>query len=171
MSRCHQICNFCKKINHFELVCRSKRNQSKPVHTVGTDTCSDSEISDNDSSNELAFGLAINSNMPDISCKRPTIKVKVEGHALRMLVDTGSSIHVIDEKAYNAMKPKPKLNKTDTKVYAYGSIEAVKIMGQFQAMMETPNKLTTAMIYVTKGNSGNPLSYTTSVALQVVQEI
>ena len=166
-----KICNFCKKINHFELVCRSKRNQSKPVHTVGTDTCSDSEISDNDSSNELAFGLAINSNKPDISCKRPTIKVKVEGHALRMLVDTGSSIHVIDEKAYNAMKPKPKLNKTDTKVYAYGSIEAVKIMGQFQAMMETPNKLTTAMIYVTKGNSGNPLSYTTSVALQVVQEI
>jgi len=63
------------------------------VHTVGTDTCSDSEISDNDSSNELAFGLAINSNKPDISCKRPTIKVK--GHALRMLVDTGSSINLV----------------------------------------------------------------------------
>ncbi|XP_052777873.1 uncharacterized protein K02A2.6-like [Mya arenaria] len=88
-----------------------------------------------------------------------------------MLVDTGSSINVIDEKAYNAMKPKPKLNKTDTKVYAYGSIEAVKIMGQFQAMIETKDKFTTAMIYVTKGNSGNLLSYSTSVSLQVVPEI
>ena len=38
-------------------------------------------------------------------------------------------------------------------------------------MMETQNKLTTAMMYVTKGNSGNLLSYTTSVALQVVPEI
>lgn len=167
-----KICNFCKKMNHFEIVCRSKHKQSKPVHTLGTDNCSDSEISDNDkSSNEFAFGLAINSNKPDISCKRPTIKVKVEGHALKMLVDTGSSINVIDEKAYNAMKPKPKLNKTDTKVYAYGSIEAVKIMGQFQAMIETKDKFTTAMIYVTKGNSGNLLSYSTSVSLQVVPEI
>ena len=118
----------------------SLQTQSVKASAHSTDTCSDSEISDNDSSNELAFGLAINSNKPDISCKRPTIKVKVEGHAFRMLVDTGSSINVIDEKAYNAIKPKPTLNKTDTKVYAYGSTEAVKIMGQFQAMIETQNK-------------------------------
>ena len=105
----------------------SLQTRSVKASAHSTDTCSDSEISDNDSSNKLAFGLAINSNKQDISCKRPTIKVKVEGHAFRMLVDTGSSINVIDEKAYNAIKPKPTLNKT--KVYAYGSTEAVKNYG------------------------------------------
>ena len=64
-----------------------------------------------------------------------------------------------------------KLSKSDTKAYAYGADTKVTLLGKFQATVETESKLTTAPFYVTQGNSGNLLSYMTSVDLQVISEI
>ena len=61
--------------------------------------------------------------------------------------------------------------KSDTKVYAYGANENVSLLGKFQATVETTDKITSAPFYVTKGKSGNLVSYTTSVDLQVIPEI
>ena len=88
-----------------------------------------------------------------------------------ILVDTGSSINVIDESTYQSMKSKPKLSKSDTKAYAYGTDAKVSLLGMFQATVETESKLTTAPFYVAQGKSGNLLSYMTSVDLQVIPEI
>ena len=69
------------------------------------------------------------------------------------------------------MTNQPKLSKSDTKAYAYGADAKVTLLGKFQATVETESKLTTAPFYVTQGNSGNLLSYMTSVDLQVIPEI
>ena len=69
----------------------------------------------------------------------------------------------MDESTYRSMKQQPKLCKSDTKVYVYGANEKVSLLGKFQATVETSDKMTSAPFYVTKGKSGNLLSYTTSL--------
>ena len=77
----------------------------------------------------------------------------------------------MDESTYKSMKQQSKLCKWDTKVYAYEANEKVSLLGRFQATVETSDEITSAPFYVTKGKSGNLLSYTTSVDLQVIPEI
>ena len=159
-----KTCNFCHKNNHFESVCRAKKKQSrsKIVHNIENSNSS----SDNETDDYL-FGL---SNINTVT-SRPKIKINLNESPICILVDTGSSINVIDEYTYKSMKIQPKLSKSDTKAYAYGTDAKVSLLGKFQATVETDNKLTTAPFYVAQGNSGNLLSYMTSVDLQVIPEI
>ena len=159
-------CNFCHKKNHFESVCRAKKRQtiSKTVHNIEN---SDNSSSSDEETGGYLFGL---SNVNSVT-SRPKIKIKVNESPICILVDTGSSINVIDECTYKSMTNQPKLSKSDTKAYAYGADAKVTLLGKFQATVETESKLTTAPFYVTQGNSGNLLSYMTSVDLQVIPEI
>ena len=75
---------------------------------------------------------------------RPKIKINLNESPICILVDTGSSINVIDENTYESMKIQPKLSKSDTKAYAYGTDAKVSLLGKFQATVETDSKLTTA---------------------------
>ena len=46
-----------------------------------------------------------------------------------MLIDTGSSINVIDEKTFKNFMCDAKLSKANTKVYTYGSDNTLQLMG------------------------------------------
>ena len=102
--------------------------------------------------------------------QRPTLKVCINGSKVKALIDTGSSINVIDENTYSKLQDKINLKKTHTKVYAYGASK-VKLLGKFEATIETENIITTAPIYVSRGSSGNLLSYQTSVDLKIIPAI
>ena len=103
------------------------------------------------------FGLSCLNAMTS----RPKIRIHVKGHPVNILIDTGSSTNVMDGSTYKSMKQQPKLCKSDTKVYAYGANEKVSLLGKFQALVETSDKITSAPFYVTKGKSRNLLSYIT----------
>ena len=134
-----KTCNFCKKKNHFASVCHAKKRQarSRTVHNVE----SSDETRDNETENYL-FGLSSLNAMTS----RPKIRIHVNEHPVKILIDTGSSINVMDESTYKSMKQKPKLCKSDTKVYAYGANEKVSLLGKFQTTVETSDKIT---FYVT----------------------
>ncbi|XP_060594467.1 uncharacterized protein LOC132748833 [Ruditapes philippinarum] len=112
------------------------------------------------------YGLTVNS----MQLQRPNLKVYINGCKIKALVDTGSSINVIDERTYSKLHNKVRLKKAHTKVYAYGSSK-VTLLGKFQAQIESKSKITSAPVYVTKGNSGNLLSYQTSVDLDIIPVI
>ncbi|CAC5363752.1 unnamed protein product [Mytilus coruscus] len=102
---------------------------------------------------------------------QPRICVKINESNINVLIDTGSSINVIDEDTYNRMKRKPKLIATKTKVFAYGSHQNLDFVGKFDTVIETRDKLTNATVYVSKGTSGNLLCYDTSLELQIIPQI
>lgn len=154
-------CNFCKKLNHFEVVCRSKKRQVNKVYDSGhSDT--DSNTNSDDQEN-FCFGLNLifgeHQTIPpktvNALSSKPVISVTVDRNKVKTLIDTGSTINVIDEDTYSRMSPKPKLSKTDSKVYAYGTNNTVHLLGKFQATVETESKITTAPVYVAKGKCGN----------------
>ncbi|XP_053380302.1 uncharacterized protein K02A2.6-like [Mercenaria mercenaria] len=155
-------CLYCHKKNHFESVCRSKTMKSRKTHNLNDYSSSD----DSDQSDNYAFGLTVNA-----MSRRPYVSALVNGHNVKFLIDTGSSVNVLDQETYNKMNPKPKLQKPNLKVFAYGTDSHVKLLGKFVTTVETKQKYTTAEILVTEGKSGNLLSYLTSVELQVIPEI
>ncbi|XP_063400348.1 uncharacterized protein K02A2.6-like [Mytilus trossulus] len=102
---------------------------------------------------------------------QPKINVKINNSNVDILIDTGSSINVIDESTFENIKCKPKLSHADTKVFAYGSDKNLKLMGKFHATIETDHKIKTAPVYAMKGRYGNLLCYDTSVDLSIVPVI
>ena len=81
----------------------------------------------NDSSDEegYLFGLETGennqANVNSVKSKHKRLNVKVNGLNVQMLVDTGSSINILDENTYQKFQIKPKLSKTETEVFTDGS--------------------------------------------------
>ena len=71
-----------------------------------------------------------------------------------MLVDSGSSINVIDEQTFDKINQKVALRRASTRVFAHGS-------------SKTLHFLNVADIYVIKGNYGCLLGYETCVQLAI----
>ncbi|CAC5369011.1 unnamed protein product [Mytilus coruscus] len=138
-------------------MCRSKRN-TNTKRSVNTLENSDFENNfecqskiDSSSDDEYVFGLQTESTKGTVnSIKRdqPRICVKINESNINVLIDTGSSINVIDEDTYNRMKRKPKLIATKTKSFR------IWISSKFRFR-----------------TSGNLLCYDTSLELQIIPQI
>ena len=76
--------------------------------------------------------------------------VQLNNSEVDMLIDTGSSINVIDEKTFKNLKCDAKRSKANTKVYTYGSDNTLQLMGKFYATFESSDKIVTAPVFVVK---------------------
>ncbi|XP_053381714.1 uncharacterized protein LOC128549223 [Mercenaria mercenaria] len=85
-------CLYCHKKKHFESVCRSKTMKSRKTHNLNDYSSSD----DSDQSDNYAFGLTVNA-----MSRRPYVSALVNGHNVKFLIDTGSSVNVLDQETYN----------------------------------------------------------------------
>lgn len=161
-----KLCHACKKLNHFASVCRSKhKSVTKSVNQIDENQ-SFSENSDSDE--EYLFGVQTNEQVNAVHQKQPKTTVIINGLYTEFLIDTGSSINVIDEGTFSKLKDTPQLKKSDTKVFTYGSNSNLDMKGKFEGTIETNSRITTATVYVVKGNYGNLLGYKTLVDLQVI---
>ena len=81
--------------------------------------CSDlRKLSDYSEKDKDVFTLSPYST--GINCnKHPMFKVRVNETWLDLLVDSGSSIHLLDCKSLNKLKPRPTLEPTNAKIYPY----------------------------------------------------
>ena len=173
-------CRFCSIKGHFESCCRKKHQNQKRKTVNHMDNYYQNygtNNNDNDSSEEEAylFGLEFGENnqasINSVKSKQPRLNVKVDGLNVQMLVDTGSSINILDENTYQRFQVKPKLSKTETKVFTYGSNTNFPLLGKFMGTVESKDKITTTNFYATKGSSGCLLSYESAVGLQIIPEI
>ena len=83
-----------------------------------------------------------------------TVTAKISDYRCDLRVDTGASVNILDEETFIQIPSDPKLEKTSVKVYPYNSNSPVKLLGKFQATVETKKRNTVATVYVTEGNSG-----------------
>ena len=95
---------------------------------------------DSDDSYDQAFGIKVN----HVKIKQPKTEVSINGQKCKLLVDTGSSINLLNETVVDKMKTKPKISKPDTSAYAYGQKQKLPIKGKFMATLETTKKIATA---------------------------
>jgi hypothetical protein len=97
---------------------------------------------------------------------------------LQVLIYSGASIDVIDEKAYHAITKSPQKNQlslrhTSTKIYSYGGASPLPVIGTFSTRVESKTRARTppATIYVTKDENGGLLSYKTATELEFISVI
>ena len=96
---------------------------------------------------------------------RTLVTAKVNDLQCILLVDTGASVHICNETIYDRLPSTMKSDKTSVKSYPYNSHSPVELLGNFQATVETKNRITVATFFVSIGNSGPILGSETSQEL------
>lgn len=169
-----KTCAYCKKRDHFVSVCfkKKKKERQYKVKQVDLDqaSCTESENELDESENsetDISFGITVN----QVKRKPPKTEILINGLKCKLLVDTGSSINLLNESALQRMKTRPRISKTDTKAYAYGQKQKLPIKGKISAEVEASKKITTATFYIIGGSNDSLLSYDTSVQLGLIPEI
>jgi hypothetical protein len=97
--------------------------------------------------------------------------VKIEGVDVRMMIDSGASINILDERTLKRItgQRKVKLCKATTTIYAYGSTSSLPILGQFKGEIESKNKFTCAEFFVVKGMNGSLICYKIAEELDFIK--
>ena len=88
---------------------------------------------------------------------------------MHFLIDTGATVDIIDANTFEKLRKKVSLQKSTTKIYAYGFQTPLPLKGQFQATLESKKRYTVSQIYVIDGAGGNLLSAKTAQDLAFVQ--
>ena len=88
---------------------------------------------------------------------------------VHFLIDTGATVDIIDSNTFEKLNKKVSLQKSLTKIYAYGFQIPLPLKGQFQATLEAKKRYTVSQIYVIDGAGGNLLSAKTAQDLALVQ--
>ena len=66
--------------------------------------------------------------------------VKINGTSINIMTDTGASVNILDEVAFAKLKKKPKVDKTNEKIFPYGSNKPLPLLGKCQCEVETEKK-------------------------------
>ena len=141
MSSSREILYFCRKPNHFAKVCRSKNKDQRPrskrtvnnVDNDNTKVCAKND--DSSSDDDYVFGLT-EAKVNNVKKGQSKMCVQLNNSEVDMLIDTGSSINVIDEKTFKNLKCDAKLSKANTKVYTYGSNNTLQLMGNLMLRLK-----------------------------------
>ena len=56
---------------------------------------------------------------------------------VKFLVDTGATVDLVDSQTYDLLINKVTLQKSNTKIYAYGATKPLPLKGRFQATMDS----------------------------------
>ena len=152
-------CSSCGKLGHYEKVCRSKKPQAaaqEPMFRRKKQTVKrlqdKASNDDDDSYDEYIFSPHDGGNQA-----QPWATVNMCDTDIRMLVDTGSTVNIIDSHTYQ-MKRTPMLRKPGrTNIYAYGSHKPITMRGKFETTIIANGSSIVAEVYVTPVTSGNIL--------------
>ena len=100
----------------------------------------------------------------------PCVNVKIQGNKLRMTVDTGATINLLDRRTSDQMT-NINLQPTNVKAYPYNTTIPVKFLGKCEAAIETKRRCAVATFYVvqdSKSTGGCLLSSNTVQELDLV---
>eukprot|EP00795_Rhopilema_esculentum_P017882 gene17882-biopygen1759 len=151
-------CMKCGIMGHFAKCCKTKNPKKPENHQVRA-----SEVTTESSSDDETSVFKIRSK------ERPVYPVYIDGTPINMLIDSGSTLNIIDEISFQKLPKKPQLESSKTKIFTYLGKEPLKLKGTFRAKAEAFGKETQAKFYVTKGSGGALLGQKTAEKLDILR--
>ncbi|XP_038072936.1 uncharacterized protein LOC119741255 [Patiria miniata] len=101
-----QTCNYCGKLNHFQRAC-IKRKKDTAVHNI--------QVSEDD------YCYTLHNNEHTVyTLSLPTAQVRVNNREIIILLDTGSTVNILDERGYASGGSPPMKRRGQSQVHAYG---------------------------------------------------
>jgi hypothetical protein len=171
-----KICHKCGKEGHFARCCKNRGQVKQAVNSMNNER-SDSMVTSEDEEARYVFVI----NMPDVNQSIsqygengvnehiPYIEISIEGTPIKMLIDSGSCVNLIDKDSYNKLSKIGILQETKTKIFSYGANAPIALIGSFTANVCYNNKKILAEFHVTEGASGCLLSYNTASRLEIIK--
>ena len=158
-------CRFCDKMNHFQDMCmsRSKAEQSSnsktksKVHRLRAESDSDCEY-------VFRAGEQSREGLP-----RFMIEIGKSRQKLNVLADSGATVNLISEKDFENLSPQPKLEDSQTKIYAYGNKTPIQVRGRFKSYLHAGDATCQATVHVVAGVEGPILSWETCKTLGLLK--
>ena len=184
-----KICNYCQKSGHFAKVCKAKmHNNSMQTNCVTntnavttTNVTSDSVTNTNAVTSNAVTTTNVTSDSHDgyvFSAKNeaivhnslPTCVVQIEGEPIRMTIDSGASVNIMDSNTFNKIRrPSNMLFKQPlSKVYPYGSRTPLPVIGVFITKVKFHSKVVDTHVRVVEGTTGNLLGCQTAQDLGIL---
>ena len=155
-----ETCEKCGIQGHRSICCRTKSKNSKKPGKVYN-------VTDENSETEFAFQV-INGNI------KGDIHINLSGVPINMLIDSGASCNIIDEKTWGMLKQekiKCTSERNEREIYAYGQKEPLKTLGKFrcQVKCEVTNVTSEEDFVVIKGEAKALLGRSTAERLRVLR--
>ena len=85
------------------------------------------------------------------------------------IIDSGSTLNLLDEQTYNKLNPKPLLRNSNIQVFAYQSDTKLSVLGSFNTNVTVHDKSTGTTFYVIKGQGENLLGKSTAENLDILR--
>jgi hypothetical protein len=132
-------CNHCKKVGHLASVCRSRLKANK---------ASANQLQSEDEN----VGMVNHNNQPKKDNKPFTATLQVEGKPVLFEIDTGASVSLMSEQAFNNTwrKKKPQLKACTTKLRTYTG-QQIPVLGQAQVNVSHKGHSASLRIIVVSG--------------------
>ena len=174
-----QTCHKCGKPNHFAKLCRTKIStvkqqpmghkgqQRKPQQTSVNQVVS-VPVESKSSSSDDEYLYVMSQDSP--GSKIPTVSVTINKVPIDMIVDTGASIDILDETAFDKVNHSDNitLQSSAKRLFAYGSTAQLNVLGSFEANLTVKNNEKLSTLHVLQGSHGSLLSYATAVDLGIL---
>ena len=148
----------CGIMGHFAKFCKTKLPKKTEIHQIKAN-----EIQPENSSDEESFVFRIGDSA------RPVYPIFVENTKINMLIDSGSTLNILDETTYRTLSKIPKLQNSTAKIFTYSGQVPLKLKGTFIATVRACGKATQAKFYVTEGSNGAILGQKTAETLNILR--
>ena len=156
-----KMCTKCSQVGHFANVCKTKF-QATPgksdVRYMQEDACGDDD-------DEYVFAVVGRDH-------GGKVVVDIGGIPVEMIIDSGASANVISQSLWEQLKKchiKCVSKQSTKKLYAYGAVSPLEVIGTFTADISMGNKCVSAEVTVVKGQGESLLGRETATELGVLK--
>ena len=164
-----KTCYNCNKKDHLSSCCKSSQFNSRKTNRANKlheENYTESEASEDEFTDALINSLSRRN-------KTSSVHVKIEGVTVSMIVDSGSTVSILDNKTFrkiqNKLSKQIHVKKSKAKIYPYAS-DPIKTRGYFNTTIESTERFTTQKVYIVdKEVAGNLLSIQAAKELRIIQ--
>lgn len=156
-------CSKCLHTGHFARKCRNPhKNRQKPQKVRNVD-------SGDNSDNDYSF------NLSGDKLENTRVTVEIGTVPISMIIDSGSTCNIVDKNTWEYLKSQKNFRclsheKTDRKVFAYGTNEPLKLKGTFRANIKSNTvELHDVEFTVLDGKGQSLLGKDTAIQLDVLR--
>ena len=103
-----------------------------------------------------------------IGNKSSTHPVIINNTKIDIIIDSGSTINILDEQSFNLIIPQPKIEHSKTKIYPYQSNSPLKLHSVAPLTIKTNQTSLLTKFYIVKGNYGSLLRKESAEALDLL---
>ena len=176
-----KLCGYCKKPNHFLKVCRKlkfKNRQRNKVHGVSESGDCVEESSTpiardrySSSEDDYCFHIGKDEIIGTVGKKAPKLAVKINGVKCELMIDTGASVNILDQRAYKKVGLPKLMTRRMPKLFPYGGGPALDVIGQCELFVEANSKVQKHKFYVVPGDSGSIMGYSSATDMELIYVI